>query len=76
MDVRGLPSRMGPDDYIEFAWSWLISECPYPARPKQGESFKGFRVYTDEWGMVNGIWQAFVAIEPVWAIECQETQGQ
>ncbi len=76
LEIRQLPTKMKLADVIEFAWSWLHSkECDYGKPPyKGGEALKGFRVYTDERGFVDGMWQAFAAIEPKWGSQCTATQ--
>ena len=76
-DIRELPCDMYLEDYTEFAWSWLYSrDCDFGTPPSvhDGETTKGFRVYTDERGFVEGMWQAFVAVEPKWGLQCTPTQ--
>lgn len=43
------------DDHDEF-----IEGC-------DGDTKQGWRLYNEEWGHVDGMWQAFVAIEPITA---------
>ena len=48
---------------------WLMEQVDYPTAPDHdGDNHKGFRFYNEDWGHVDGEWQAFAAIEPVWAM--------
>lgn len=45
---------------------WL-AEQDYGNEPDiDGNSRRGFRIYTDSWGMVDGEWQTSFAVEPEW----------
>jgi len=47
---------------------WL-KEQDYGEQPDHdGSNGKGWRVYNEAWGHVNNEWEAFVAIEPAWAM--------
>lgn len=53
----------------EFVWGWIESNPPKGERPDHdGDNEKGFIVYTDSWGHVDGQWQAFVGIGVIWAM--------
>jgi hypothetical protein len=64
------PSKITkPDALALFVMGWL-EEATYPPRPDiDGSTSKGFRVYNDDWGCVNGCGSyAFVAIKPEWVL--------
>lgn len=47
---------------------WLES-VDYGREPDhEGDNSKGWRVYNEAWGHVDNQWEAFAAVEPVWAI--------
>lgn len=63
-----LPYEMTAEHATEFVWGWLESGADYGTRPPiDGSCHKGWRVFCESWGRVNGDWRAFVAIEPCWA---------
>lgn len=67
-DATKLPFKMDAKRATDFAVAWL-SEADYGEEPDHdGDNGKGWRVYNESWGHVNGLWQAFVAVEPVWAM--------
>lgn len=50
----------------DFAWHWLQT-APIGKQPDHdGDNGAGFRVWNEAWTHVDGKWQAFVAIKPVW----------
>lgn len=52
----------------KFLKGWL-KQCQYPPQPDHdGHNERGFRIYNNEWGHVDGMYQAFLAIEPAWAM--------
>ena len=47
---------------------WLDS-IDYSSEPDHdGDNAKGFRLYNEDWGHVDGRWEAFMAVTPIWAI--------
>lgn len=65
-DMVHLPAKMDQEQIIPLIKAWL-SEADYGREPDHdGDNGKGWRVYNEAWGHVNGEWQAFCAIEPVW----------
>jgi hypothetical protein len=63
-----LPYPMKHAQTAEFVLGWL-AQADYGRQPDHdGDNGKGWRVYNESWGHVDGEWQAFVAIEPVWAM--------
>lgn len=62
------PYEMNLGDAVNFAWGW-IEKVAYPPQPDHdGDNGKGFVIYNEDWGHVDGEWEAFVAIAPVWAM--------
>lgn len=60
---------MNVEKVTEFAWGCLESNKPTAKEPDHdGDNDKGFRLFTESWGQVFGEYQAFVAIEPIWAM--------
>lgn len=63
-----LPFKMDLAQCAEFAWGWL-QQADYGKEPDHdGDNGKGFRLYCEDWGHVAGRWEAFVAVEPCWAM--------
>lgn len=61
-----LPSPVGPDDALTLVTAWL-READYGPEPQHdGSNRKGCRVWNESFGYIDGQYQAFVAIEPVW----------
>lgn len=53
----------------DLVWNWLLNVPNDSYRDKidfDGSLVKAWRVYNQDWGRVDGEWEAFVAIEPVW----------
>lgn len=46
------------------AWLEAVEYGPEPNH--DGDNKKGWRVFNERYSHVSGLWQAFVAIEPVW----------
>jgi hypothetical protein len=63
-----LPFKMDSKRATDFTVAWL-SEVDYGKQPDHdGDNGKGWRVFNEAWGHVGGYWQAFVAIQPQWAM--------
>lgn len=64
-----LPYAMTINETINFAWGWLEKTSPTRKEPgHDGSNGKGFCVFNEACGRVFGEWEAFIAIEPIWAI--------
>ena len=62
------PFMMNLDEIAVFVLGWLRS-ASYGQKPDiDGDCGKGWRIYNEDWGRVDGDWEAFCAIEPVWAL--------
>lgn len=65
-DALVLPFKLDAESATDFAWNWL-REASYTREPDHdGDNGKGFRVYNEAWGHVDGAYQAIVAIETCW----------
>ena len=63
-----LPFRANAADIATIVERWL-EEVPYEREPDHdGDNGKGFRIYNEAWGHVDGHYQAFMAVSPVWAM--------
>jgi len=67
---QSLPFRMDLEETIVFVNGWLNQKgLDYGQQPSHdGNSKKGFRMFTEDWGHVNKLTAAFVAIQPAWAV--------
>lgn len=63
-----LPFKMDYKKAAQFAFDWL-EQVDYPKEPNHdGSNGKGWVVYRDYCGHVNGHWSAIVAVKPNWAM--------
>lgn len=63
-----LPFQMELDQAASFVSGWL-KQADYGTEPDlDGDVGRGWRIYCESWGHVGGEWQAYAAIEPVWAL--------
>jgi hypothetical protein len=54
------------DEVARFAWDWLQKVKYPPDDEHDGGSVKGWRAYNQQFGIVDGRWEALVAIKPMW----------
>lgn len=47
------------------AWDWLQTAA-YGDDENDGATYRGWRVFNDEHGIVDGHWEAFLAVRPMW----------
>lgn len=60
------PAPLTAEQAVETVKSWL-NTADYGNQPDHdGDNGRGWRIYNESWGHVDGMWQAFVAIEPAW----------
>lgn len=63
-----LPFPMTLEQAADFANGWL-EHVDYGDEPDHdGDNGKGWRLYCEPWGYVDGDHYAFAAVEPVWAM--------
>lgn len=64
--MHPFPVEMPMDRCAEIAMEWLKT-AKYPTEPgHDGDNERGWRCFTEEWGHVSHMYQAFVAVEPYW----------
>ena len=70
-DVEGfvrLPCRMPARLMASLVAVW-IADAKFPPEPDQdGSNVKGFRLYNEQWGFVDGCHEAFLAVAPAWCM--------
>lgn len=63
-----LPFPMTLEQAADFAAGWL-EHADYGHEPDHdGDNGKGWRLYCENWGHVDGDSYAFAAVQPVWAM--------
>lgn len=63
-----LPFKLDAVGAADFATRWL-AEQDYGRKPDHdGDNERGWRLYNESWGMVDGFTYAFVAVRPAWAM--------
>lgn len=63
-----LPSPIDAAGSCELAWNWLMEQDYGPEPDQDGDNEKGFRVYCNHWGHVEGYHYAIIGIVPAWAM--------
>jgi hypothetical protein len=53
------------EEALAFVWDWL-QKVEYPQDEHDGASIEGWRVFNQQFGIVDGCWEAFIAIQPMW----------
>lgn len=69
-DVKELPYPLNLDQTITFVEGWL-NQVTYPKCEEDGGDIsteKGWKLFTDDWGHVQGDWATFVGIQPKYAL--------
>lgn len=67
-DYRPLPFPMTLEQAADLAVGWL-EHADYGKKPgHDGSNDKGWRLYCEAWGQVDGDSYAFAALEPAWAM--------
>jgi hypothetical protein len=62
-----LPTIMNAKQATPVIQAWLDAQDRGEVADFDGSVGRGFRVYNESWGHIGHEWQAFVAIEAVWA---------
>ena len=67
-DATDLPFPMTLEQAADFAAGWL-AHADYGGQPDHdGDNGKGWRLYCNSWGSIDGHQYAFAAVEPVWSM--------
>lgn len=71
-DTTPFPYDLNVEELAVFVNGWLksqdVSTWDGVEPDHDGDNKPGWEIYNDDWGHVNGEWQAFVAIIPRWAM--------
>jgi hypothetical protein len=63
------PQDISLDIAVSIGHEWLTYKADYGEEPDHdGDNKKGWRMYNEAWGYIDNEWEAFVAIEPKWAM--------
>jgi hypothetical protein len=66
-DAIALPFKLDAEGAADFARRWL-AEVEYPPEPDiDGSVKKGWRLYNEPWGHVEGVYAGICAVTPVWS---------
>lgn len=66
--VKKLPFSLKNDQMARFAFDWL-KQAEYPRQPDHdGINKKGYVIYNESWSQVGEMYQAFIAIKPMWVV--------
>jgi hypothetical protein len=61
------PTPITLERAAEIAFDWLAQQKYGPEPDHDGNNHKGWRVFRDAWGHIDGCgYQSFVAVEPLW----------
>lgn len=63
--IAALPPAASADQAAALAWEWLQG-LTYPPDEHDGSSYRGWRVFNQQFGIVGGHWDAVVAVRPMW----------
>lgn len=67
-DQIALPFKLDAEGAADFARRWL-AEADYGKQPDHdGDNGRGWRLYVEGWGHVDGHRNAIIAISPAWAM--------
>lgn len=67
-DMTPFPAPMSVEECEPFILSWLRTVDYRKELDHDGDNSKGWRIYNESWGKINGYTYSFVAIEPIWLI--------
>jgi hypothetical protein len=63
-----LPFKLDASGAADFAKRWLAEQDYGPQLDHDGDNCKGWRLYNESWGRVEGYTYGFVAVQPAWAM--------
>jgi hypothetical protein len=63
--VRALPAPLDLDGAVEMAWQWL-ERADYGRDEHDGSVDKGWHAFNGTFGIVDEVWETFLAIEPTY----------
>jgi hypothetical protein len=62
--IAALPEPVGPQQAAPLVQDWL-AQAEYGDDEHDGATYKGGRVFNQQFGIVNGHWGAFIAVRPM-----------
>lgn len=63
--ITAFPQPIQAPQAAALTWEWL-QRIQYPTDEHDGATYKGWRVFNEQFGIVGGHWDAFIAIRPMW----------
>jgi hypothetical protein len=60
-----LPAPIHAKEGADIVWDWL-THAEYGGDEHDGFAYKGWRVFNQQFGIVDGDWDAFIAVRPMW----------
>ena len=63
--AKPFPQPASQPQALDLVWGWL-QHVQYPTDEHDGCSEKGWRVFNEQFGIVDECWEAFIAIRPMW----------
>ena len=63
------PTKLDAEGICFVAKNWLKNDAEYGPQPDHdGSNKEGFVIYNEEWGHVDGQYEAFLAVAPNWSM--------
>lgn len=62
------PFKMDHVGAADFARRWLAEQNYGPRPTHDGDNGKGWRLYNESWGSIDGCRGSFIAVKPAWAM--------
>lgn len=63
--IRPIDPPLGLDAAVELAWDWL-ARADYGHDEHDGAVDRGWHVFNGQFGIVDEVWETFVAVEPTY----------
>ena len=63
--VTVFPAPIGAKQGADIVWDWL-AHAEYGRDEHDGAAYKGWRVFNQQYGIVDNHWDAFIAVRPMW----------
>lgn len=63
--ITALQEPIGPQQAAPLVQGWL-DQAEYGDDENDGATYKGWRVFNQQFGIVDGYWDAFIAVRPMW----------
>jgi len=63
--ITAFPAPIGVKQGADKVWDWL-AHAEYGRDEHDGAAYKGWRVFNQQFGIVDNHWDAFIAVRPMW----------